>query len=128
MDFNHRSFHRSLSSSSQGPALSMSSSIDRKGGTEYLRVAPSVYGGAGGHGTRTSTSRHMVSYGSDLAEGNLCVGNEKMTMKNLNDRLASYLEKVRSLEQSNSKPELQIKRWYETNTPGTCRDHSAYLE
>ncbi|KAM9046397.1 LOW QUALITY PROTEIN: keratin, type I cytoskeletal 20 [Megaptera novaeangliae] len=127
MDFNHRSFHRSLSSSSQGPALSMSSSIYRKGGTEYLRVAPSVYGGAGGHGTRTSTSRHMVSYGSDLAEGNLCVGNEKMTMKNLNDRLASYLEKVRPLE-SNSKLELQIKRWYETNTPGTCRDHSAYLE
>ncbi|KAB0398619.1 hypothetical protein E2I00_013865 [Balaenoptera physalus] len=117
MDFNHRSFHRSLSSSSQGPALSMSSSIYRKGGTEYLRVAPSVYGGAGSHGTRTSTSRHMVSYGSDLAEGNLCVGNEKMTMKNLNDRLASYLEK------SNSKLELQIKRWYETNTPGTCRDH-----
>uniref|UniRef100_A0A8C0DJ65 Keratin, type I cytoskeletal 20 n=1 Tax=Balaenoptera musculus TaxID=9771 RepID=A0A8C0DJ65_BALMU len=116
MDFNHRSFHQSLSSSSQGPALSMSSSIYRKGGTEYLRVAPSVYGGAGGHGTRTSTSRHMVSCGSDLAEGNLCVGNEKMTMKNLNDRL------------SNSKLELQIKRWYETNTPGTCRDHSAYLE
>ncbi|XP_057572967.1 keratin, type I cytoskeletal 20 [Hippopotamus amphibius kiboko] len=128
MDFNHRNFHRSLSSSSQGPALSMSSSIYRKGGTEYLRVAPSVYGGAGGHGTRISTSKHLMSYGSDLAGGNLCVGDEKMTMQNLNDRLASYLEKVRSLEESNSKLELQIKHWYETNTPSTCRDHSAYLE
>nr|Q29218.1 RecName: Full=Keratin, type I cytoskeletal 20; AltName: Full=Cytokeratin-20; Short=CK-20; AltName: Full=Keratin-20; Short=K20 [Sus scrofa] len=60
--------------------------------------------------------------------GNLWVGNEKMTMKNLNDRLASYLEKVRSLEQSNSKFELQIKQWYESNTPGISRDHSAYLQ
>ncbi|XP_031541869.1 keratin, type I cytoskeletal 20 [Vicugna pacos] len=116
MDFNNRIFHRSLSSSSQGPALS----IYRKGS------APSVYGGAGGHGTRISTSRHMVNYGSDLATGILCAGNEKMTMQSLNDRLASYLEKVRSLEQSNSKLELQIKHWYEANTPGTSRDHSAY--
>lgn len=116
MDPNNRIFHRSLSSSSQGPALS----IYRKGST------PSVYGGAGGHGTRISTSRHMVNYGSDLAAGILCAGNEKMTMQSLNDRLASYLEKVRSLEQSNSKLELQIKHWYEANTPGTSRDHSAY--
>ncbi|KAI4556828.1 hypothetical protein MJT46_020015 [Ovis ammon polii x Ovis aries] len=122
MDFNQRRFHRSLSSSSQGPALSMSSSIYRRG------VAPSVYGGAGGHGTRISTSRHMLNYGSDPAGGNLFAGNEKMTMQNLNDRLASYLERVRSLEQSNSHLELQIKHWYETNTPSTSRDHSAYLE
>ncbi|XP_065766627.1 keratin, type I cytoskeletal 20 [Muntiacus reevesi] len=122
MDFSQRSFHRSLSSSSQGPALSMSSSIYRRG------ITPSVYGGAGGHGTRISTSRHMVNYGSDPAGGNLFAGNEKMTMQNLNDRLASYLERVRSLEQSNSHLELQIKHWYETNTPSTSRDHSAYLE
>ncbi|KAM7232201.1 hypothetical protein CapIbe_016962 [Capra ibex] len=122
MDFNQRRFHRSLSSSSQGPALSMSRSIYRRG------VAPSVYGGAGGHGTRISTSRHMLNYGSDPAGGNLLAGNEKMTMQNLNDRLASYLERVRSLEQSNSHLEQQIKHWYETNTPSTSRDHSAYLE
>lgn len=87
-----------------------------------------MYGGAGGHGTRISTSRHMVNYGSDPAGGNLFAGNEKMTMQNLNDRLASYLERVRSLEQSNSHLELQIKHWYETNMPSTSRDHSAYLE
>ena len=121
MDFSQRSFHRSLSSSSQGPALSMSSSIYRRG------VAPSVYGGAGGHGTRISTSRHLANYGSDPAGGNLFAGNEKMTMQNLNDRLASYLERVRSLEQSNSHLEQQIKHWYETNTPSTGRDHSAYM-
>uniref|UniRef100_A0A8B9XR23 Keratin, type I cytoskeletal 20 n=1 Tax=Bos mutus grunniens TaxID=30521 RepID=A0A8B9XR23_BOSMU len=121
VDFSQRSFHRSLSSSSQSPALSMSSSIYRRG------VAPSVYGGAGGHGTRISTSRHLANYGSDPAGGNLFAGNEKMTMQNLNDRLASYLERVRSLEQSNSHLEQQIKHWYETNTPSAGRDHSAYM-
>uniref|UniRef100_A0A8D2AKA3 Keratin, type I cytoskeletal 20 n=1 Tax=Sciurus vulgaris TaxID=55149 RepID=A0A8D2AKA3_SCIVU len=122
MDFSRRSFHRSLSSSSQGPALS-------KGSVQRLGAAPSVYGGAGGHGTRISTSRHVVNYGSDLLSGgDLFAGNEKMAMQNLNDRLASYLEKVRSLEQSNSRLEVQIKQWYEANAPSTGRDYSAYYK
>lgn len=49
-------------------------------------------------------------------------------MRNLNDRLASYLEKVRSLEQSNYKLEMQIKQWYESNAPSTTRDYSAYYK
>lgn len=96
---------------------------------QRLGAAPSVYGGAGGHGTRISTSRHMVSYGSDLtSSSDLFSGNEKMAMQNLNDRLASYLERVRSLEQSNSKLEMQIKQWYETNVPSTHRDYSEYYK
>lgn len=127
MDFSRRSFHRSLSSSSQGPALSMSSSVYRKGGAHRLVAAPSVYGGAGGHGTRISVSKSVVSYASDLSSGgDLFAGNEKLAMQNLNDRLASYLEKVRSLEQSNSRLEFQIKQWYETNAPSTVRDYSPY--
>ncbi|KAL2765093.1 keratin, type I cytoskeletal 20, partial [Daubentonia madagascariensis] len=123
-DFSRRSFHRSLSSSLQGPTLSPSSR-----GMLHLGAAPSVYGGAGGHGTRISTSRPMVSYGSNLTgSGDLFVGNEKMTMQNLNDRLASYLEKVRSLEQSNFKLEAQIKQWYETNAPSTGRDYNVYYK
>ncbi|XP_048221279.1 keratin, type I cytoskeletal 20 [Perognathus longimembris pacificus] len=129
MEFSSRSLHRSLSSSSQGPTLSMSSSLYRKGTVQRLRGAPSVYGGAGGHGTRISTSRQLTSYGSDLSSGgDLLMGSEKMAMQNLNDRLASYLEKVRSLEQTNSRLEMQIKQWYEANAPSTTRDYSTYYK
>uniref|UniRef100_A0A8C6I5W2 Keratin, type I cytoskeletal 20 n=1 Tax=Mus spicilegus TaxID=10103 RepID=A0A8C6I5W2_MUSSI len=127
MDFSRQSFHRSLSSSSQGPALSMSGSLYRKGTVQRLGAAPSVYGGAGGHGTRISVSKAVMSYGGDLSNGSdLFGGNGKLAMQNLNDRLANYLEKVRSLEQSNSRLEAQIKQWYETNAPSTVRDYSSY--
>ncbi|XP_070249775.1 keratin, type I cytoskeletal 20 isoform X2 [Myotis yumanensis] len=124
MDFTRRSLQRSLSSSSQASMVSMY----RTGGRQLLGAAPSVYGGAGGHGTRISTSKSLVSYGNDLNRGDLFIGNEKTTMRNLNDRLASYLEKVRSLEQSNLKLEMQIKQWYESNAPSTSRDYSAYYK
>lgn len=100
----------------------------RNGGSQFLGTAPSVYGGAGGHGTRISTSKATVSYGNQLNKGELFLGNEQVTMRNLNDRLASYLGKVRSLEQSNSKLEAQIKQWYESNVPSISRDYSEYYK
>lgn len=121
MDFTRRSFQRSLSSSSQDSVANMY----RKGGV-LLGVAPTVHGGAGSHGTHISTIRQMVSYSSDLNRGNLLLGNEKVTMKNLNDRLASYLETVRSLGQSNATLEMQIKQWYEANAPSTAQDYGRY--
>ncbi|XP_006774501.1 PREDICTED: keratin, type I cytoskeletal 20 [Myotis davidii] len=124
MDFTRRSLQRSLSSSSQASMVNMY----RAGGRQLLGAAPSVYGGAGGHGTRISTSKSLVSYGNDLNKGDLFFGNEKMAMRNLNDRLASYLEKVRSLEQSNLQLEMQIKQWYESNVPSTSRDYGAYYK
>lgn len=107
----------------------MSSSIYRQGGQQRLGAAPSVYGGAGGYGTRISTASSAVSYGNSLGGGSdLYPGSEKMAMQNLNDRLASYLDKVRSLEQSNTKLEALIKQWYEANAPSGIRDFSAYYQ
>lgn len=61
----------------------------------------------------------MASYGVTSS------GQEKVTMQNLNDRLASYLDKVRSLESANGKLERQIREWYEKQTP-IVRDYSKY--
>lgn len=58
----------------------------------------------------------------------LLAGNEKVTMQNLNDRLASYLEKVRALETANGSLEVKIREWYQKMGPGPARDYSHYLK
>ncbi|KAM6449470.1 keratin, type I cytoskeletal 19-like [Liasis olivaceus] len=54
---------------------------------------------------------------------------EKMTMQNLNDRLASYLEKVRHLEKENAELEHRINQWYEQQGPPfDPKDYSSYYQ
>ncbi|NXH70925.1 K1C20 protein, partial [Hydrobates tethys] len=133
MAFSNRSFQWGTSTRFQPTAPSVSGLTSRKIAMQKIQ-APSVYGGAGGYGTRISTStNHGQGFGGNFQlklTGNdvLLTGNEKSTMQNLNDRLASYLEKVRSLEKANSLIEKQIKEWYEKNTTGVRHDYSSYFK
>ncbi|KAM4843285.1 keratin, type I cytoskeletal 40 [Thomomys bottae] len=53
--------------------------------------------------------------------------NEKETMQFLNDRLASYLEKVRSLEEANEELESRIREQCEPEAPALCPDYQCYF-
>uniref|UniRef100_A0A8D0CWR3 Keratin 98 n=1 Tax=Sander lucioperca TaxID=283035 RepID=A0A8D0CWR3_SANLU len=97
----------------------------------YGQRTMSVYGGAGGRGTRISSSQQSYgasSGGFNLSDGlDLHVGaNEKATMQNLNDRLGSYLEKVHILEKENNRLDKQIREWYQSRTV-ICHDYTKYF-
>ncbi|XP_028824349.1 keratin, type I cytoskeletal 18 [Denticeps clupeoides] len=123
------------SSSSNVPLAQVS--IGRTSAAPTYRAA-SIYGGAGGQGTRISSVSYSgvrsgapsSSFSSSMQVGgssatSAIMGNEKVAMQNLNDRLASYLETVRSLEQANSKLELQIREALEKRGPDV-HDYSRY--
>ncbi|XP_027423980.1 keratin, type I cytoskeletal 16 [Zalophus californianus] len=61
-------------------------------------------------------------------DGSLLSGNEKLTMQNLNDRLASYLDKVRALEEANTDLEVKIRDWYQRQRPSEAKDYSPYFK
>uniref|UniRef100_A0A8C2W2I9 Keratin, type I cytoskeletal 17 n=1 Tax=Chinchilla lanigera TaxID=34839 RepID=A0A8C2W2I9_CHILA len=69
------------------------------------------------------------SFGGGFGGGDgLLVGSEKVTMQNLNDRLASYLDKVRALEEANADLEVKIRDWYQRQRPAETKDYSPYFK
>uniref|UniRef100_A0A3B5R3U8 Keratin 99 n=1 Tax=Xiphophorus maculatus TaxID=8083 RepID=A0A3B5R3U8_XIPMA len=86
------------------------------------RYSHSVYGGAGCFGTRISQGSHLNSSCSARPVFN----GGKLTMQNLNDRLARYLEKVRSLENKNRELQINIDE-FRVKTSYITKDYANYF-
>ncbi|KAK2887633.1 hypothetical protein QQF64_013143 [Cirrhinus molitorella] len=111
---------RSYMSSSGSTRISKSSVGSTRVSTAR---ANSVYGGAGSSGVRISKATYSVGGSADTN----IIGNEKLAMQSLNDRLAAYLVKVRSLEKANADLELKIRQFLDGKASPVARDYSAYF-
>lgn len=126
----------SSSTSSRAPSVSM-----MRASTGPVYRAATVHGGVTS-GSRislssASTLRNGIGVGKGIGSGSggftssvqvsgnnaKFMGNEKFAMQNLNERLASYIETVRNLEQANHGLELKITEALQNSGPD-IKDYS----
>lgn len=91
-------------------------------------VASSGGGGGGGGGgnvsqmvTRSQTPQRSQTPTRPLSPGRLSRIQEKNELQNLNDRLAAYIDRVRSLESENSKLKIQLRKDMESREVHTVK-------